>query len=131
MENYLEGLNRMLIQLEVVLLQDNPSAVLVFATGCAILGMMAVFLDLAYLIVRGQSLLKLQHGKNTILFLIAWTFGSFFVGYIGQLAKIFQVSLFASVVVGFSWPVLFTNLLTKLRKKEIESEPEQQLGEEE
>ncbi len=131
METYAEGLIRMLIQLEVVTIQENSSAVLVFATGCSIVGIIAVFLDLAFYTLRGQSLLKLKHGKNTFIFLVAWAFGSFIMGYIGQLAKIFQVSLFASVLVGFTWPLLFTSLLTKLKEKETEAEPEQQLGEEE
>lgn len=131
METYVEGLMRMLIQLEVVTLQENSNAVLVFATGCAIVGVIAVFLDLAFYTLRGQSLLKLQHGTNTLLFLVAWAFGSFIMGYIGQLAKIFQVSLLACVLVGFSWPLLFTELLAKLKEKETATEPEQELGEEE
>lgn len=131
METYTEGLSRMLLSLEVVSLQDNTNAVLIFATGCAIVGVVAVFLDLAFYILRGHSLLKLQHGKNTLLFIVAWAFGSFIMGYIGQLAKIFQVSLFASVLVGFTWPLLFTSLLNKLREKESENEPEQIIGEEE
>lgn len=133
MEAYLDGLNQMLLRLEVVSIADNPSAVLVFATGCAIVGTSAVFLDLAFYTLRDQSLLKLEHGKkNTILFLAAWAFGSFIMGYIGQLAKIFQVTLLACVLVGFSWPLLFTGLLEKLRENEIdmEGEPEQQIGEE-
>ena len=120
----------MLIQLEVVTLQENASAVLVFATGCAIVGMFAVFLDLAFYTLRGQSLLKLKYGKNTFIFLIAWSFGSFVMGYIGQLAKIFQVSLVASTLVGFTWPFMFTQFLAKLKEKEAEDEPEQGLGEE-
>ncbi len=131
MEAYTDSLVRMLLRLEVVTLQDNPNAVLVFATGCAIVGAIAVFLDLAFFILRGKSVLKLDHGKNTLLFLLAWSFGSFVMGYIGQLAKIFQVSLFASVLVGFSWPLMFTKLLEKRRDKEIEEEPEQAFVEEE
>lgn len=131
MESYTDGLLRMLLQLEVVTLQENESAVLIFASGCAIVGTIAVFLDLAFYTLRGQSLLKLQHGRNTIVFLLAWAFGSFIMGYIGQMANIFQVSLFASVLVGFTWPLLFTSLLEKLKEKEEENEPEQPLGEEE
>ncbi|MBL4762055.1 MAG: hypothetical protein JKY93_05070 [Gammaproteobacteria bacterium] len=131
METYIDGLIRMLIQLEVVTIKDNASAVFVFATGCAIVGIIAVFLDLAFYTLRGQSLLKLQHGKNTFIFLMAWAFGSFVMGYIGQLAKIFQVSLLASVLVGFTWPFMFTKFLTKLKEIEAEEEPEQVLGEEE
>ena len=65
-----------------------------------------------------------------MFFLIAWAFGSFVMGYIGQLAKVFQVSLLACVLVGFTWPLLFTELLDKLRRQENEEEPEQILTEE-
>lgn len=131
MESYTDGLLRMLLQLEVVTLQQNPKAVLVFASGCAIVGIIAVFLDLAFYTIRGQSLLKLRHGKSTLVFLFAWAFGSFVMGYIGQLARIFQVSLLACALVGFTWPLLFTSFLEKLKEQEEESEPEQQPGEEE
>ena len=126
------GIKKLLIELEVVLPQDNSCAVLVFAFGCAIMGGIAVLLDLAFYTLRGQSLLKLQHGKNSILFFLAWVGGSFGFGYIGQIANLFQVSLSASVLVGFTWPVLLTNLLSKLREKEIETEmePEQLIAEE-
>lgn len=39
------------------------------------------------------------------------------MGYVGQMAKIFQVSLFACTVVGFTWPLLFIGLLEKLKAK--------------
>lgn len=131
METFYEGLTRMLLRLEVVTLQENPNAVLIFAAACAIIGILAVFLDLALFMLRGQSLLKLKHGKNTFLFLVSWAFGSFVIGYIGQVAKIFQVSLMASAIVGFSWPLIFTDWLNKIRESEVETEPEQQIGVEE
>ena len=131
METYCEGLARMLIKLEVVTLQENPNAVLIFATACSIFGIVAVILDYAFFMVRDQSLLKLKHGKNTLLLLVAWAVGSFIMGYIGQFVKIFQVSLLASASVGFTWPLLFTNLLNKLKEKEAKSEPEQLIEEEE
>tara|TARA_B100000315_G_C14442213_1_gene525234 strand:+ start:35 stop:430 length:396 start_codon:yes stop_codon:yes gene_type:complete len=130
MKNLLDGLQIMFFQLKVVSIEDNPQAVLVFAVGCAIAGITAVILDLAFFTIRGKSLLKLKHGSNTFIFLLAWAFGSFIMGFIGQMAKIFQVSLIACLLVGFTWPILFTELLNKLREKEIEEEPEQLMGEE-
>ena len=130
MDTFINGLQKMLLRLEVVSLEHNPHAVLVFAVGCAIVGVAAVFLDLAFFTLRGQSLLRLKHGRATMFFLIEWAFGSFVMGYIGQLAKVFQVSLLACVLVGFTWPLLFTELLDKLRRQENEEEPEQILTEE-
>jgi len=127
----LDGLREMFLQLKTVSLEHNGSAVLVFATGCAIIGATAVLLDLAFVALRGKSLLKLQHGKNTILFVFAWAFGSFAIGWVGQLINLFQVSLSACVLVGFTWPILLTELLDKLRQEEIADEPEQSVFEEE
>ena len=130
METFNDGLLRMLLKLEVVTSQQNENAVIVFACGCAIFGVIAVALDFSFYLLRGQSLLKLAHGKNTILFLLAWAVGSFIMGYIGQVARIFQVSLLACAVVGFAWPILFTDFLESLKQKESETEPEQEPVEE-
>ena len=126
METFSDGLIRMLLKLEVVTSQQNEHAVLIFSCGCAIIGVVAIALDLSFYVLRGQSLLKLEHGKNTIIFLPAWAVGSFIMGYVGQMANIFQVSLLACAVVGFTWPLLFTDLLEKLKEKESAAEPEQQ-----
>lgn len=128
---FLDGLLEMFFRLKVVSLEDNSFAVPVFATGCAIIGVTAVLLDLAFVALRGRSLLKLQHGKNTILFLLAWSFGSFAVGWFGQLIDLFQVSLSACLLVGFTWPLVLTEFLDKVRRGEIADEPEQTVVEEE
>lgn len=126
MDLLIEGLTAMFFRLKVVTIADNANAVLVFSTGCAIVGLFAVALDYALYILRGRSLLKLNHGKYTFLFLFAWSFGAFVIGWVGQLANIFLVSLAACVAVGFSWPLLFTKVLQK-KASESESvdEPEQ------
>jgi hypothetical protein len=126
MESFGDGLLRMLLRLEVVSLQENDNAVLVFATGCAIVGCIAVVLDLSFYLIKKQSLLRLNHGKYTVIFLLSWALGAFIMGYVGQMAKIFQVSLFACALVGFGWPILFTSLLERLAEKQAEGEPEQQ-----
>jgi len=122
--DFLDGLDKMFIQLKVVPLDENPKAVLVFAVGCAIIGVTAVILDLSFYFLRNRSLLDLKHGWNTFIFLIAWAVGSFIMGYVGQLVRIFQVHLMSCVLVGFTWPVLFTKLLEKLsQEQEEEVEP--------
>ena len=128
MDNLIDGLLKMFFQLEIVTLSNNPNAVLVFSVGCAIVGGFAVALDIALYFLRGQSLLKLKHGKFTVLFLLAWSFGAFVIGWVGQLANIFLVSLSACVLVGFSWPLLFTKILKKASDEEAENEPEQSVG---
>lgn len=130
MEEFLDGLVSMLLQFRVD--PENTQAVPVFAVSCAIIGAAAFFTDLAIYAVRGKSLLELRHGtKNTFIFLVAWMFGSLMVGYIAQLLSIFQLSVAACAVVGFTWPVLITKILEKLKDQEIAQEPEQELSLEE
>ena len=130
MEEFLDGLVSMLVQLKVD--PTNKQAVPVFAVSCAIIGVTAVFMDLAIYTVRGTSLLELKHGtRNTFLILLAWAFGSLVMGYMGQLVWVFQPSLAACVVVGFTWPILATKMMEKLKDQEIAQEPEQELNVEE
>ena len=131
MDHLIDGLSKMFFQLKVVTLSNNPKAVLVFSVGCAIVGAFAVALDISLYFLRGRSLLRLNHGKLTLLFLPAWSFGAFVIGWIGQLFNVFLFSLSSCVMVGFSWPVLFTKILKKASDKEAEDEPEQNIGTEE
>ena len=127
-----DGLYQLFFELKPVLLHENDNAVAVFIIACAIIGVLAVFLDLAFYVLRNSSLLELNHSlKNTVLFLFAWSFGAGLMGLIGQMFEIFQVSLAATVVVGFSWPILFTGLLDNLKERQQAVEPEQQVTSEE
>lgn len=120
------GLYKIFFQLKVVNISENENAVAVFIIACAIVGLLAVFLDLAFYLLKHSSLLELDHGlRNTSIFLLAWSFGAAVMGLIGQMFNIFQISLAATVTVGFSWPILFTGLLEKLKEKQQSSEPEQ------
>jgi hypothetical protein len=127
-----DGLYQLFFKLNVVTLAENENAVAVFVIACSIVGSLAVSLDLAFFILKERSLLSLKHSpKNTFLFLLAWSFGAFVMGLVGQMFNIFQVSLAATVVVGFSWPILLTGMLEKLKEKEQIAEPEQQVTAEE
>ena len=128
MEEFLKGLFSLLIQFEVIKSPPYQYTPIIFSAGCAIIGILTVFTDLSFYIIRGESALSLRHGwKNTIFFLIAWAFGAAFLGYVGQMLNIFQVSLLACATVGLSWPIIFTKVLAKMR----ESEESQEITEEE
>lgn len=64
METFTEGLLRMLLKFEVVTSQQNENAVLIFACGCAIIGIVAVALDLSFYILRGASLIETRTWKK-------------------------------------------------------------------
>ena len=119
----------MFLKLQVVNADENSIAVLVFSVGCGIIGILAVLLDASLYFLHRKSLLKLRHGWYTLLFLIAWCVGAMIIGLVGQMLKIFLVSLSACVVVGFAWPVLFTKILEKAKKGDAD-EPEQPVVEE-
>lgn len=112
----------MLIKLEVIPADSNEYAVLIFAIGCAFIGLLAVFADLCFYLIRNQSLLGVKHGyKESIVFMVAWSFGAFIIGYVGQVLAIFQVNLLACATVGLSWPVVFVKIIEYLaEQKEIQ-----------
>ena len=130
MENLLAGLSLMFFDLTIVNKVNNSNPVLVFSVACSIVGIIAVVLDVLVYFLFGGSPLKLKHGKNTILFLIAWSLGALFMGWLGQMANIFLVSVSAAVIVGFTWPLLFTKYLKAKADKESADEPEQVIAEE-
>src|SRR6266496_5832273 len=111
MDQFGSGLYRMLFKFEVIRMQDNEYAVLIFAVGCAAIGILIVLADLAFYVLRGESLLDLKHSMtNTPLVGVAWALGALIIGYIGEVINIFQVSLLACATVGVAWPVVFTQI---------------------
>lgn len=131
MKELLHGLSIMFFELKIVDSTNNENPILVFAVACAIIGAIAVILDFLLFYLRGSSLLKLKHGKNTFFFLFAWSIGALIIGWIGQMANIFVVSISSSVIVGFTWPVIFTKLLEIKAEDENSNEEEQKFSEEE
>ena len=124
MELFWSGLYRMLFKFEVIRIQDNELAIPIFAVGCAAIGVLAVLGDLALFVIRGESLLQLKHGpRNTPILGLAWAGGALIIGYLGQVANVFQVSLLACATVGTAWPVVFARVLEKAKKSEDEQQP--------
>lgn len=126
MGEFFNGLKEMVIHFKV-----NPEyeyAILVFAVGCAFFGAVAVILDLLVYKLRGESLLELKYNEtNTVILFIFWTFGALIMGYFGQLLWVFNTSMVACLVVGFSWPILATKMLEQLKNRDISKEPEQKI----
>ena len=128
MNEFFEGLKSMLIHFKLD--PSNDQAILVFTACCAIIGAIAVFLDFAIYSLKGESLLNLKHSeKNTFILLLLWSVGSLIMGYFGQLLWVFQPSMTAWLVVGFTWPILATKMLEQLKNREIAQEPEQEIYE--
>jgi hypothetical protein len=121
MELFKAGLIELLLKFHVVNPADNVYAPLIFAIGCAIIGILTIFADVSFYLIKHESILSLKHTfKNTSIFIFAWAFGAAFWGYIGQMLNIFQVSLLSCATVGISWPIIFTKVLSSFRSKDEE-----------
>jgi len=130
MDNLLAGLSLMFFELEIVNKENNTNPVLVFSVACSIVGGFAVLLDMVFYYLRGASLLSLKHGVQSFIFLLAWAVGALLIGWLGQMAKVFAVSVSAAVLIGFTWPIMFTKYVKEQAKKEASEEPEQPVEEE-
>jgi hypothetical protein len=120
------GLFRMLFKFEVIRIDQNDYAVPIFAVGCAIIGILVVVADLAFFLIKGESLLNLRHSfRNTLLVGAAWSVGALIIGYLGQVTNLFQVTLLGCATVGITWPIVFTKLLERLKRKEEVQAPKQ------
>lgn len=114
----------MLFKFETIRIQDNEFAVLIFAVGCAIIGLLAVLADLSLFVIRGKSLLDIKHSpRTTPIFGGFWAVGALIIGYLGQVTNVFQTSLVACATVGTAWPIVFTRVLEKSRKSDEEQRP--------
>jgi len=127
MDQFCSGLFRLLFKFEVIRVADNKYAVLIFCVGCAVIGLLTVVADLAFYMLRGESLLDLKHSMtHTPLLGFFWALCALVIGYIGQMLNILQASLLACATVGVAWPVVFTQMLEKARKREEIQQPSEE-----
>ncbi len=128
MSEILDGLLCLLFKFEVISIEKNEYAVAIFSFGCAFFGLLAVIIDVAFYNITNSSLLNIEYKKGpSAIFILSWIVGAMILGYIGQVANIFQISLFSCLVVGFTWPVIFTELVDKIRKSEEIQQPTQEV----
>ncbi len=128
MKEYLDGIRSLILEQRIP--TDNKYAVIVFCTGCAIMGILVFVIDILMYRIKGNSLLwskdniRLKHSIRTSpLLLLAWIAGSFFVGYIGKLTTLVQASALSCVIIGVLWPYIFTRILDTLWTEEEYQKP--------
>jgi len=103
------------------------SALLVFAVGCAIMGLIAVFLDLIVYQVRGRSIFHLTYGGgilNTCWLIALWGLGAGVGGFLGSAASIVQFTRAACIGVGVGWPLILPRLIDSFTSDADQQEPE-------
>lgn len=93
---------------------------LVFIGASATLGFFIVLLDMADHYLFKKSFLGLNYGSRTryIGVIIAWTFASSFVSYLGLIIHVFNSTIQSCAVVGISWLFIIVRLTKKLNQPE-------------
>jgi len=95
------------------------STLLVLASGCAIMGLIAVILDRILYEVRGRSILNLTYGDGilkTCWFLALWGLGAGVGGFLASAANIVQFTRAACIGVGVGWPLILPRLIDSFTK---------------
>jgi hypothetical protein len=88
--------------------------VLVFAAACAVVGLLAVVLDLCSRFTVGRSIMGLSHSVGrTPIFLVMWPAGAAITGYAAAFAGILQPCLLSCVSAGVAWHLIARQLLLK------------------
>ncbi|NNG44980.1 hypothetical protein HJP15_19000 [Pseudoalteromonas sp. NEC-BIFX-2020_002] len=125
MKTTIDGLESLFLKQEVIVHADYDYPVLIFMLGCMLMGLIVAICDLFVYLFFKKSILKVEHGlKNTLLLLLFWPVGAFFIGFLGIALKVFLISIGACVLVGLSWPFIFAKFAEKAGKEAIKNDPE-------
>ncbi len=103
------------------------SWVLVFAVGCASMGLIAVILDRIVYEVRGKSIFHLSYGGGilkTCWLLALWGLGAGVGGFLGSAASIVQFTRSACIGVGVGWPLILPRLIDSFTSDADQQQPE-------
>lgn len=103
------------------------SFLLVFAVGCAIMGFIAVVLDLIVYEVRGRSIFHLTYGGGilkTCRLVALWGLGAGVGGFLGSAANIVQFTRAACIGVGVGWPLILPRLIDSFTSDADQQQPE-------
>ena len=103
------------------------SGLLVFATGSALMGLIAVALDWLVFTTRGRSIFGVTYGDigNTIRLVLLWGAGSCLGGFLGSAGSIVQPTRLACIMVAVGWPLMLARLIDSNTHKE-DQQPEAQ-----
>lgn len=104
------------------------SEILVFALGSALMGLIAVLLDLVVFSVRGRSFFNLSYvgPRDTLRLVCLWGIGAGVGGFLGAAASIFLVTRGACIGVGIGWPLILPRLIDSFAREKDEQTQEEQ-----
>ena len=94
----------------------HRSDLLIFAVGCAFMGITVVLLDWIVFSVQKKSILQLSYTSawgTTRLFLL-WGIGAGLGGFLGSAANILTLSRLGCISVGVAWPLILPRLVNTL-----------------
>jgi hypothetical protein len=105
------------------------SGLLVFATGSALMGLVAVALDWLVFSTRGRSIFGITYGNlgNTFRLVLLWSAGSCLGGFLGSAGSIVQPTRLACIMVAVSWPLMLARLIDSNTHKEDQQEPAEEI----
>lgn len=105
----------------------NGSKIVVFGIGCALMGLVAVVLDLTMYSVKNRSVFNLSYGNNlgNIFKLIClWGLGAGVGGFFGSGIDILQFTRWACIGVGVGWPLILPRIVDSFANEEDLQKPE-------
>jgi hypothetical protein len=105
------------------------SALLVFATGSALMGLIAVALDWLVFSTGRRSIFGMTYGDlgNTFRLVFLWGAGSCLGGFLGSAGSIVQPTRLACIMMAVGWPLMLARLIDSNTRKEDQQEPSRDL----
>lgn len=102
---YFEALYQFALELKDLNTIDYPMKNLVFLGASAIVGLLTILLDFIGYYLMQRSVLGMHYNKHSRywLILLAWTFASSAVSYLGIIMNIFNSTIQSCVIVGATW----------------------------
>jgi len=105
----------------------NGSKIIVFTIGCALMGLVAVVLDLTMYSVKNRSVFNLSYGNsfgNISKLICLWGIGAGVGGFFGSGADILQFTRWACIGVGVGWPLILPRIVDSFANEEEQQKPE-------
>ena len=102
---YFEALYQFTLEMKDLEMIDYDHKSLVFLGASAIVGFLTILLDFIGHFLMKRSILGMHYNKQSKygLILIAWTFASSAVSYLGLIMNIFNSTIQSCVIVGATW----------------------------
>ena len=116
MEGLIDDLGKLFLSLEGLDPKTDKALVPSFVLGCAIMGVLALILDISYKHVTGESFLNLKHGPiRSIPYFITWPVGSAIFGFLGLIAHVLQPAILGCAAAGLTWTLSMKRVTDRLK----------------